>query len=630
MKSQEIKWIVENGVLSCQSTSGIFNPSADEIYSAKFEHLFSENFSKPDIEYLDTILKFSRYPLELNIELVNSLTNPFDIHLELFVDTNNGFIHKYDWNFKTDYVIINDVWHPIVSEAYNEILALLKSVGINRDGKITLRQYLELIKKGSGRIKNHVTDAKRVSSKISSGEIPVNIVGNLYEYQKRGWLWLKFMHQEQIGGILADEMGLGKSLQIISLIADEYIISSGPSLIICPSTLLENWRREFSKFSPKLLTHIHQGPLRTGFPNVLAKFNVIISSYETVTRDSSLFNQIQWNVLVCDEAQAIKNPQAKRSKAVKKIPRNIGIAVTGTPIENRLTDLWSIMDFAVPGYLGTQNEFETSFVNKVESAVILETLVSPMILRRRVSEVAQDLPSKIIVPQFIEMGVGEEEDYEKIRAETKAQLKENSSLALLTRLRMFCTHPFLVYDRPSQDPSKYSNKYKRLIEISEEIFENDFKLLVFTSYNKMNDIIVSDFSKRFSIYVNSIDGRTRREDRQKIIDEFSVVSGSAILVLNPLAAGAGLNITAANNVIHYNLEWNPAKEDQASARAYRRGQDRPVTIHRLINVNTVDEAIDERLTRKRQLSDAAIIGSAGEDSDFIDIITAINKSPKTK
>ena len=436
------------------------------------------------------------------------------------------------------------------------------------------------------------------------------------------------MLRENIGGILADEMGLGKTLQIISVLSSEEKRSVVPSLIVAPTTLLENWRRELKKFAPQITTTIHHGSQRTGFPIELGSKDVVITSYDTVIRDGSLFSQIDWNLVVCDEAQAIKNPATKRAKSVKKIPRKAGFAVTGTPIENRLTDLWSIMDFSVPGFLGSQSEFEKLYENQFDGAFRLESLISPLILRRSVAEVAKDLPAKIIIQQILELSSREIEQYEQIREDTIREFASNSSLVVLVRLRIFCTHPFLIEDKLGCDPALYSNKYARLVEIAEEIVANGAKMLVFTSYNKMNDIIRDDFVNRFGIYTNSIDGRTPTVDRQNIVDEFSLYKGAAVLVLNPVAAGAGLNITAANHVIHYNPEWNPAKEDQASARAYRRGQDRPVTIHRLLYADTVEEIIDDRLTRKRDLVGTAIVGVQGDEDDYNDIVKAISKSPK--
>ena len=239
---------------------------------------------------------------------------------------------------------------------------------------------------------------------------------------------------------------------------------------------------------------------------------MIITSYDVVVRDLSLFNLIKWKIVVCDEAQAIKNPITKRAISVKSVPRQVGFAVTGTPIENRLTDLWSIMDFSVPGFLGSLSHFESTYIDSVESAATLEAIISPLILRRKVSEVAMDLPAKIIIPQVLELSLKEADEYENIRQQTIAEFRSNSSLVILIKLRMFCSHPFLLSEYPSEDPACYSNKYLRLVEIVEEIVENRSKALVFTSFNKMNDIITSDLKKRFNVYTASIDGN--KGDRQ--------------------------------------------------------------------------------------------------------------------
>lgn len=623
-------WKVEDGVLAFEQDDKKIVPTADQIYSAAFENAFSRNVESIDIGELSERISFSKYPVSIYLIIEPGKSNTAGIRLSVKARSESGDESYIDWERNADHIVIGDTWYPFLPDARKEIENILTEAGIFSVGSLRLGQYLLLIKEDNELI---INDIKEIGPDLyfqNFEEKPEKLKATLYPYQQKGWQWLNFMRHEDVGGILADEMGLGKTLQIIALLITENKSSAFPSLIICPTTLLENWRREFLKFAPHVSTYIHQGPQRTGFPADLKKYDVVISSYDTVVRDSSLFCQINWKVVICDEAQAIKNPDTRRANAVKKVPRKTGFAVTGTPIENRLTDLWSIMDFSVPGFLGTKADFEASYGNGVEGAEKLEKLVSPLILRRMVSEVAKDLPAKIIIPQVIELTADEEEHYERIRVETEKEFQNNSSLVVLIRLRMFCTHPFLLADIPGGDPARHSNKYSRLVEIAEEVFENGAKLLVFTSYNKMNDIIVDDFATRFGIYCGSIDGRTPPADRQKIVDEFSNVNGPAVMVLNPIAAGAGLNITAANHVIHYNLEWNPAKEDQASARAYRRGQDRPVTIHRLIYANTVDEAIDDRLSRKRELAGTVLVGVQGEDDDYQDIVKAINKSPKHK
>ena len=421
-------------------------------------------------------------------------------------------------------------------------------------------------------------------------------------------------------------MGLGKTIQIIALFASESFEGRVPFVVVAPGTLLENWRREIERFAPSLRTLIHRGAERTGFPDELATNDVVLTSYDALIRDLPLFRRINWNVVVLDEAQAIKNPETRRASAVKMLPRRVGIAVTGTPVENRLRDLWSIADFVVPGFLGTQAAFESAFQDDTRDAEYLEPLVSPILLRRRVTDVAKDLPERIEIPQAIELDPRQAEAYEAIRQATVDEYGGRASLVALLRLRMFCTHPSLVEDTHS-DPSLASTKYQRFIEIVDEIFANAEKVVLFTSFNAMSDMIVADISRRFGVYTRNINGGTPMQDRQTIIDKYSNIAGGALLVLNPRAAGTGLNITAANHVIHYTLEWNPAVEDQASARVYRRGQTRTVTVHRLFYANTVEEIVNERLTRKRNLSATAVVGTDGRDEGIEDILLALRKSP---
>jgi SNF2 family DNA or RNA helicase len=623
-------WQIKNGILSLNGESEIFIPDANEIYSAVFETAREGSpFDSRAVEYFEKEVSFSRYPVDVNIELLVRQGAPV---CSVQVRKNASIVDLSFDQHIPDHIVIENVWYPFVPGILDQIRDLLSSNGINAPGVIGFGEYLRLAKlaRENNLIINNAIDENIVPENLIdySDNTPPVLKAKLYPYQRDGWNWLRFMAREKIGGILADEMGLGKTLQLIALFASESPDEVFPSLVIAPSTLLENWRREISRFAPHINCIVHQGGNRTGFPRELKKFNITITSYDTAVRDNSLFGQVDWKIMICDEAQAIKNPETRRAIGIKKISRKTGFAVTGTPVENRLQDLWSIMDFAVPQYLDNKNDFERKYEKNPDGAVMLEKVISPLILRRRVSDVAKDLPARIDIPQAIEMGSSEISEYERVRRETLSEFSSNASLVVLVRLRMFCTHPFLLNDRTGDNPEDYSSKYQRLIEISDEIVQNGAKMLVFTSFNRMSDLIVSDFVRRFGIYVSFIDGRTPVPDRQKIVDEFSAIEGPAVLILNPRAAGTGLNITAANHIIHYNLEWNPAVEDQASARAYRRGQDRPVTIHRLFYCDTVEEAIDERLQRKRQIAGTAVVGVEGKEDDYHDILNALKKTPE--
>ncbi len=529
-----------------------------------------------------------------------------------------------------DHTLIDSVWFPLAQGAREEIAASLAKAKVFDAGPLTLRQYLHLRKycgDSTWLIDKSGSDIHPGLSSFEAGQ-PDFVKATLYPYQETGWRWLSYIHKEGLGALLGDEMGLGKTLQIITLLASPSRESVVPSLIVCPSTLMENWRRELFRFAPQVKTVIHQGPDRTGDYREFRKWDVVITSYDTAVRDGSLFRMVEWKLVILDEAQAIKNPDTKRAKSIKQLRRRVGIAVTGTPIENRLRDLWSLVDFALPDYLGTLDAFEQAFDDDLGGAKKVEPLVSPLMLRRRVAEVAQDLPPKIIVPQALVMSASEAEEYERIRKQTLEEYGQSGNLVALTRLRMFCAHPFLLEEVNWTVAQSLSfSKYQRLLEILDEIFASDEKAIVFTTYNRMASLIRQTIKEQYGVFAETINGETAIGERQSIVDSFSAAKGSGVLALNPRAAGAGLNITAATHVIHYNLEWNPAVEDQASARAYRRGQDRPVTIHRLFYVDTVEEVIDERLTRKRELSDTAVVGVEGAEEDYGDILLALQTSP---
>lgn len=534
-----------------------------------------------------------------------------------------------------DNIVVDEVWYNLYINN-QDVQAVFDKAGVKALGAITLGEYIK-IKQFSDAYPNvEIIDAATealAEHPVKELEYapPTMLNANLYPYQKQGYQWMRFIVDSQCGCILGDEMGLGKTLQVIALITEQKQSGRGPTLVIAPVSLLENWRREFSKFTTGLKICVHHGPKRTGLYTDLVGYDVVIISYNTASSDQSLLKMIAWNLLVVDEAQNIKNPSAIRTKSIKRIPCHTAIAVTGTPFENHMSDLWSLMDFIAPGCFGKLSEFEAEFTDDLYGAKKLEPYLTPLMLRRRVKEVAQDLPERIDVPQALIMTEAEVNAYENQRESILESFDgKNATLPMLQKLRMYCTHPSLVDGNIYPDPIVCSGKYERLIELLEEIVLLREKTILFTSYNRMFEILAEDIPKRFQIPVMAINGSTPTEERQPIIDRFSAVNGSALLVLNPRAAGAGLNITAASRVIHYNLEWNPSLEDQASARAYRRGQDKTVFIYRLFYKDTVEEIINERIEKKRSMFDAAIIGTDGSIDNSEDIIRALMITPGGK
>lgn len=630
-KSQmEYSWKLIDGNLVLRRQSEILTPSASEIFGAEFKETqtIRNNIVVERPSSALGFLSFSKIPLQLSINV--SVGKIPECHICASLADKTALVEGV-FEREADHLIVDDSWYPFSRGSLEAIREILSSAGIYQTGQISLSQYLDLLKTGSDLLNVNFTDEASGESfatekEVSAVSLPA-LNCTLYPYQETGARWLRMIAEEGLGCILGDEMGLGKTLQIIALAVSEISQGRTKILVIAPATLLENWRREISKFASSVTSLVHRGADRTAFKADLLSAQVIISSYETIIRDMPLFKAIEWDLVVLDEAQAIKNPEAKRSVAVKQIPRRCSVAATGTPVENRLMDLWSIMDFVLPDYLGSQAEFEQRFENTPEDAEWLEPLVSPVMLRRKVAEVAKDLPDRIDVPQVLELGPAEINAYEQLRKEIHNQYGATATLVSLTKLRMYCTHPNLVTS-PVEDPVSVSTKYQRLLELLEEIYLCNEKVLIFSSYSEMIDLLLNDMRSRFSgVYGDWIDGRVGVPDRQPKVDRFSGIQGPGLLVLNPKAAGTGLNITAANHVIHYNLEWNPAVEDQASARAYRRGQEKPVTVHRLYYANTVEEVINDRVERKRELVRSAIVGTTGDQDDYNDILKALTITP---
>lgn len=464
----------------------------------------------------------------------------------------------------------------------------------------------------------------------------------LFTYQKDGVSWLLYCCINHIGGILADDMGLGKTAQVIALIAnviEKQLFKN--ILIVVPGTLLENWKREFAFFSPAITPYIHHGNNRTGSPDVLKKQQVIITSYSMIINDLYLFNKIEWGLTVLDEASLIKNPDSERRVALKQLDSVVKIAMTGTPIENSLLDLWSIADYVYPGYLGNRSEFASRYV-KVKSDENLETPglamlkrdISYIMLRRKKEDVLDSLPEKIDIHQALTMNENEALWYDKKRekllnsAEGGAQGAD--MLRLISELRMYTTHPLLknTDDLKAASPEvlkSSSSKFSRLLELLHEIYIRKEKVLIFTEFLGMIDSLQTVLSVEYNLSLLTIDGRTPPEERQTNIDQFSRSEGFNIMVLNPKTAGMGLNITAANHVIHYTRQWNPALEQQASARAYRNGQKKSVNIYYLYYINTIEEVIDQRLRLKTELSAEVITET--ESDNIQEYINALSKSP---
>lgn len=623
-------WNISNGVLVLEKDGEDCFPTAEQLFQQRGKATFVyEGVFYPSLE-AELNIRISKIGLQVCPKFHFAGNN---IKLSLYaIKRGCEFIVAAIRDKFLDYVIVNNTIH-FLSGDFASISEVIAKSNVNIP-ELSFSDYLKVKRGFIDEGVNYVDDVEKEISSIKEDKKPYVISGlkaTLFPYQESGCNWLSFMVNNHCGCILGDEMGLGKTLQIIALFGRfrEATNSNPHFLVICPVSLLENWKREIAKFYPSLSVLVHHGCYRTGNFRDLLKFDVVVMSYSNVQTDLSMLSMIKWNVVAIDEAQNIKNPSAKRTKNIKLLKRDVSIAVTGTPFENHMTDVWSIVDFILPEFLGSLSQFENTFPDTRESAVKLEKYISPIMIRRRVCEVAKDLPERVDIPTPIRMTEEEARYYENERKNEYDRLAAMQEFSLYTiqKLRQYCTHP-LVYNKELDlaDPASVSTKYQRFCEILEEVFLKREKAIVFTSFTEMSNIIIKDISKRFSVYVNAINGSVEVDKRQKIIDEFSAIAGGALLVLNPKAAGSGLNITAANHVIHYNLEWNPAIEDQASARAYRRGQNKTVFVHRLYYTGTVEEIINEKIQNKRLLSDTAIIGNAGAICKE-DLVKVLGNSP---
>ena len=626
-------WIIYNNHIALKNGTAIMHPNAEEVFylAGRSEDTDLEGITVPPIQESMSNIHFSSLGIPIKCRIENAGGNSIAIKLfclksghEVPVDTVDGQI--------IDHCVLNDTWF-YVNGNVDGLNRAFSNLDIKQLDCISVKQFIGFVRNigeiGLNTVSNEV-DCKLLNRELPADTImPEGLKASLYDYQKVGFFWMRYMIEQNQGCVLGDEMGLGKTLQVIALLKELKNHNRKPALVIAPVSLLQNWKNECEKFAPDLSVLIHHGLKRTGFYKDLEAFDVIVAAYSTAISDSSLIAMINWEILVLDEAQNIKNPRSKRTMFVKNIPRKSSLAVTGTPFENHVSDIWSLMDFVMPGLLGTLEEFNVRYSDDICGAEELEPIITPVILRRTVNEVARDLPEKVIISQPLAMSDTEILRYEDLRTQFADGIKsEVIGIEAIQKLRMFCTHPMLcIVDEVFQDPYKASVKYQRFSEILDNIVANNEKVIVFTSFNKMFDIMSDDIEKRYGITSAIINGSTQVEERQKIVDDFNAGEGSRVLILNPRAAGTGLNITSANHVIHYNLEWNPALEDQASARAYRRGQKKTVFIYRLYYENTVEQVVNERIEKKRSMSESAIIGTDGGAENKEDIIRAVLMSP---
>ncbi len=457
---------------------------------------------------------------------------------------------------------------------------------------------------------------------------PRELGGTLRPYQARGFSWLAFLQRWGLGACLADDMGLGKTIQTLALI--QHSAKSGetrPVLLICPTSVVGNWKKEAGRFTPDLPVLVHHGATRAKgevFQEDARRHAIVLSTYALLHRDFEILRQISWAGVILDEAQNIKNSETKQARAARTLPADYRIALTGTPIENNVGDLWSIMEFLNPGLLGTQSDFRKRFFVPIQlyqnehAAERLKRISGPFVLRRLKTDktVINDLPEKLEMKVFCTLTKEQASLYAAVVKDVELALESAEGiqrkglvLATLSKLKQVCNHPAQFLKDNSAIAGR-SGKLARLTEMLEEVMAAGDRALVFSQFTEMGELLRSHLEYTFGREVLFLHGGVSKKRRDAMVERFSAADGPAIFLLSLKAGGTGLNLTGANHVFHFDRWWNPAVENQATDRAFRIGQTRNVQIHKFVCAGTLEDHIDAMIERKKAVA-GAVVG-AGE------------------
>jgi SNF2 family DNA or RNA helicase len=559
-------------------------------------------------------------------------------------------------SLKVPLVKVRGQWVELKPEEIEKAVAFFKKR--HGEGEMSLREALRLGLSGDtsetglkatgfsaqgwvGNIVSTLTDGVKIESLPS----PASFHGELRPYQVRGFSWLAFLKQFGLGACLADDMGLGKTIQFIALLLHErgnkQRPSSGknrsapprgadkmsalrPTLLICPTSVVGNWHREIQRFAPSLRVMIHHGAERLSakaFEQEAAKHDVVIGTYALAHRDEATLVTIKWNTLVLDEAQNIKNTATKQTQALRRLQADYRVALTGTPVENRLSELWSIMEFLNPGYLGSANDFRGRFAVPIERyrnserAQALKNLIQPFVLRRLKTDatIIQDLPAKNEMKVFCNLTTEQASLYEAVVKEMLEKIAKSEGierkglvLSTLLKLKQVCNHPahFLKDGSILEDRS---GKLTRLREMLEEALSENDKALLFTQFTEMGTLLRHYLQESLGVEVLFLHGGTPTKQRDAMVQRFQEQSsGPPLFILSLKAGGVGLNLTAANQVFHFDRWWNPAVENQATDRAFRIGQKKNVQVYKFVCLGTLEERIDRMIENKKELAENVV------------------------
>ncbi|MDD4162232.1 MAG: DEAD/DEAH box helicase, partial [Methanothrix sp.] len=548
---------------------------------------------------------------------------------------------------KVPLIKIRGEWMELRS---TEIEAAIEFFKKNRDREMTLGEALRLGQSLPGQELPDVDSTLPVLGVQAEGQIeqmlkalsnpgslediraPQKFQGTLRPYQLRGVSWLEYLHRIGLGACLADDMGLGKTVELIAFLlrkrehenetGDNCKNSLKPALLICPMSVAGNWRKELERFAPSLRVLVHHGQSRLTGPRFFqeaANNDVVITTYALAQRDEEHLSAVSWSHVILDEAQNIKNHAARQTQSIKRLPAEQKIVLTGTPVENRLSELWSIMDFLNPGYLGSAQSFRRNFVLPIEKyknksrSEALRSIIQPFVLRRLKTDptVIQDLPEKMEMRVNYNLTAEQASLYAAVVEEMLGRIellegieRRGQILAALTKLKQICNHPALFLQDGSALEGR-SGKLSRLEEMLYEVLAGGDRALIFTQYAGMGAMLKHYLQERLGVEALFLHGGTARKQRDDMIQRFQA-GGSPIFILSLKAGGSGLNLTAASHVFHFDRWWNPAVENQATDRAFRIGQKKNVFVHKFVCLGTLEEQIDEIIEQKKSLAESVI------------------------
>ena len=643
----EIKIRKDNTLKSIKEASEIELKNIKRVYDLftyfKIENVIYEKISLNNHDFkifnnnVKDLLKYVNVELNMPFEVIRS---KMDLVLDVDLNKKNFRLDKiknhYDWHIELDDTILSLKKFDNITNKMDEVIKIDNKVYIvdgysfrHLKGSLFLFNY----KRRSNEIlqcailgeyydfKFKLSDNFRSLIKTSNVyDVPLSLTDILRPYQKIGFSWLIQNIKVGFGSILADDMGLGKTLQVLASILyfkENYSGDLSPSLIVVPPTLLSNWQQEIKKFTPELSYYIYHGSNRI-YPT--KHYDIILTSYGVIRHDLEQFLEDTWFIFVIDEAQNIKNPGTKQTRAIKEIEAFNKIALTGTPIENRLSDYWSIFDFVNEGYLSTLEDFKSKYIvpiQKLDDKKVLNnlrTIAKPFVLRRLKTDenIRKELPEKFTNDIYCSLTKKQIKLYNKLLdgifediRDMKGIERKANILKLITALKQTCNHPG-NYTNAKELKINESGKMELLTDILENILDIDEKVIIFTQYVKMGEIIQKLMSEKLKCEILFLHGKLSQKEKTKVINSFQEEEDNKILVATLKTGGVGLNLTAAQNVIHYDLWWNPAVENQATDRVHRIGQENDVMVYRFITKGTLEEKIDEMIKNKIDLAEKSI------------------------